>query len=249
MSICKAAKSQSHGRGLFRYLRCLRHDVFYALLHRETGPLEYLGNRSTGFDWTIRTRGLGPKSIVYSAGVGRDISFEHAIADRFGSHVILMDPSPTGLETMGLAENHRPEFTFIPVALAGTKGELHLTPPPNVDEGSWIPESVDVRDMSELQNSITVPCESIITLMERFGHTHIDLLKMDIEGSEYEVLDAMLAKGIIVEQIAVEFHNSVLAGISRGQTIRMLLRLFFRGYCIIHKGGSNHTLMHQRFIQ
>jgi hypothetical protein len=35
----------------------------------------------------------------------------------------------------------------------------------------------------------------------------IDVLKMDIEGAEYEVLDEILDRGLAVQQILVELHH------------------------------------------
>lgn len=78
--------------------------------------------------------------------------------------------------------------------------------------------------------------------MKKYGHTHVDLLKIDIEGAEYGVLEAIMESGVQIRQIAVEFHNGVLPGIPRKLTIRTLIKLYRYGYRIVHKGGSNHTL-------
>ena len=45
------------------------------------------------------------------------------------------------------------------------------------------------------------------TMMEMLGHNQIDLLKMDIEGAEYGVIENMLAEGVPVRQLLVEFHH------------------------------------------
>ena len=42
--------------------------------------------------------------------------------------------------------------------------------------------------------------------MKSNGHSHLDLLKIDIEGAEYEVLNYLINKSISVTQILVEFH-------------------------------------------
>jgi EAL domain-containing protein (putative c-di-GMP-specific phosphodiesterase class I) len=40
-------------------------------------------------------------------------------------------------------------------------------------------------------------------------HTHkkIDVLKMDIEGSEYDVIDNILKSGIQINQLVIELHE------------------------------------------
>lgn len=221
----------------------LRHDLFYTLLHRSTSDLADLGDSSESCNWTIRTSGLDCDSVVYSAGVGRDISFEHALADQFGMQILLLDPSPTGLETMKMPEHQRKEFEFMPVALAGHEGELSLSPPGNPEEGSWVSETSQSGNRTVNAEMVTVKCETVSSLMSKFGHTHVDLLKIDIEGAEYGVLEAIMASGLRIRQIAVEFHNGVLPGIPRNLTIKTLLKLYRYGYRIVHKGGSNHTIV------
>ena len=46
------------------------------------------------------------------------------------------------------------------------------------------------------------------TLMRERGHTWVDLLKMDIEGWEWTVLDGIIRKGspLPVSQAQIEFH-------------------------------------------
>jgi FkbM family methyltransferase len=220
----------------------LRHDLFYMFLHRRTNDLADLGDSSESCNWTIRTANLNSDSVVYSAGIGRDISFEHALADQYGMKVILLDPSPTGIETMKNKKNQRDLFDFLPVALAGHNGDLFLSPPGNPEEGSWVSETKQVTMDESDTNLIKVKCESISSLMFKYNHSHIDLLKIDIEGAEYAVLESVLDSGARIIQIAVEFHNGVLPGISRSQTIKTLIKLYRHGYRIVHKGGSNHTL-------
>jgi len=51
---------------------------------------------------------------------------------------------------------------------------------------------------------------SIVSIAEKLNHTHIDLLKMDIEGLEYGVLDSFFTQRetwpLTVWQLQVEFH-------------------------------------------
>ncbi|MBS1589418.1 MAG: FkbM family methyltransferase [Bacteroidetes bacterium] len=49
--------------------------------------------------------------------------------------------------------------------------------------------------------------KSLKTIMQELGHTHIDVLKIDIEGSEYDVIDNILDEKLSVTQILIEFHD------------------------------------------
>jgi len=70
------------------------------------------------------------------------------------------------------------------------------------------------------------------------GHQSVDILKMDIEGSEYEVIDDLIASGIHPRQILIEFHhrfNNV--GVTRtNRTIAALNRSGYRIFYISPKG-------------
>ena len=81
--------------------------------------------------------------------------------------------------------------------------------------------------------------------MKQNGHKQIDLLKLDIEGSEYEVLDELLKERLAVRQICVEYHHNIVPGISRTQSVWSILRLKARGYRLIDQTGNNHTFVLQ----
>jgi hypothetical protein len=52
-----------------------------------------------------------------------------------------------------------------------------------------------------------VPVSSLDELMNRYGHKQIDMLKMDIEGSEFEVIEDILQKQISIKYICLEYHR------------------------------------------
>jgi FkbM family methyltransferase len=218
-----------------KFIRDLRYRIFYRVMIKRGLPLLELG---AGCTWTFCPEGLNANSVVYSGGVGKDISFEHALVKQFGCSVILLDPSPTGVETMALPENRIPQFKFQPVALAAKAGTLKFAPPGCIDEGSW---SMQRKDSATLE----VPCTNLATLLKQNQHQHIDLLKIDIEGCEYEVIDDILEQRLPVRQLLVEFHhgNIHLPGIVRKHTVRAILKLRAAGYWLLDESGGNHTFL------
>jgi FkbM family methyltransferase len=227
---------------MLKSIRDIRHSLFYRFIMQQDASLLALGDASTGCQWTFCPIGLSSSSIVYCGGVGRDVTFDHAIADRFHCQIWLFDPSPTGKETMSLEVNRRPEFCFVPVGISARDEILRLAPPTNPKEGSWFASS------SSMGGLVSVECHSLYTLMQRHGHDHIDLLKIDIEGPEYEVIDDMLDHKLDVRQICVEYHHGILPGFTRMQTIKSILRLLSNGYCLIHKVGNNHTFIKKTLL-
>ena len=221
---------------LIRKLKDLRHRLFYAMLLKRDFKLVTLCAPGSICPWTICPDGLDEKSIVHSGGIGSDISFEHELVRRYGCHIVLYDPSPTGVRTMALPENKIPQFHFVPFALAGNHGTLKIAPPLQPDGDAWFPRA-------DAAGTLEVPCIDLQTSMKQSGHQHIDLLKLDIEGSEYEVIDNLLQNRIPVRQICVEFHHAILPGYRRSQTVRAIRKLILNGYKLICREGENLTFI------
>ena len=218
-----------------KLVRDLRYQLFYKLLLKRGFELVTLGDPGCGLQWTICPTGLNAQSIVYSGGLGSDVSFEHALTRRTGCSIVMFDPSPAGVRTMALPENRIPQFRFFPVALAGHSGKLKMAPP-KPGEDSWrLPCGDD--------EALEVTCTDLESLMNQNNDRQIDLLKIDIEGCEYEVIDHLLARRIPVRQICVEYHHGVLPGIRRSQTIRSMLKLVSKGYRLVCQDGANHTFI------
>ena len=71
--------------------------------------------------------------------------------------------------------------------------------------------------------------KSLSDIISELGHNRIDVLKMDIEGAEYRVLDSILASGIPIDQIVVEFHDRFFED-GRLKTMDAVKKLRDHGY-------------------
>jgi FkbM family methyltransferase len=224
---------------LTRSIKNLRYRIFYNLFMNREHKIIALGDPRGMCQWNICAEGLGPGSVVYSGGLGTDVSFEHDLVKQFGCELVLYDPSPIGTDTMSRPENKLPQFHYFPVALAGRCGRLSMAGP-KPGEFAWFPRN-------DGSGSLEVECINLPSLMKKNNHTRIDLLKLDIEGSEYEVLDDLLEYRIPVRQVCVEYHHGILPGFKRGQTIASILRLISHGYSMIDQAGNNHTFIRRHW--
>lgn len=216
-----------------RSFRDFRFRSFYWLLTRRFQGLERLGGTCT---WTINPAELGPSSTVLCAGAGNDISFEKALIERFGCRVILLDPSPTGKATFGRDLISDPALlSFLPYGLAGEDGTFSFTAPEDPAEGSF---SATRRSGN---HALDLECKSVPTLMAQLGWKRIDLLKMDIEGFEYGVLESLDQNKIDVRQICVEFHHGAGFRATRSDTIKAILNLRRSGMTLVHRVHFDHT--------
>jgi hypothetical protein len=84
---------------------------------------------------------------------------------------------------------------------------------------------------ASVDDPIEEPAFSLSSITTKLDHDRIDLLKIDIEGAEYEVLDALLASDIKPTQLLVEFHHR-FPGIGIEKTADLSKRLGDAGYKI-----------------
>jgi FkbM family methyltransferase len=212
------------------------------LLRRDPGlraqikrPTRRLGSRYGG--WHVCPDGLGPTSVVYSLGIGLDASFDLSAIEAYRAQVFAFDPTPQSIRWVE-GQAWPPEFHFQPYGIAEYTGVAAFYPPEN-------PEHVShslLERRATAASAIEVEVRRLPDVANQLGHRVIDVLKMDIEGAEYGVLeDVTGAAGLAIRQILVEFHH-FLPGISVGRTRLTIARLNASGYRIFHVSESGHEV-------
>jgi FkbM family methyltransferase len=215
---------------LYGSMRVWGRNGFDSVFCKKQSGMERLGGLSS---WSIYTPRLDEDSVIYSAGVGRDISFEKELVSRFGVDIEVFDPSPTGIETMGLEENKLPNIHFNPIGIVGRSATRIFAPPKNELEGSYRIPSADGI-------GVEFPCADLPSLMRERGHFKIDLLKIDIEGFEYELIRDIIVNAVVINQICVEFHH-FFENINIFSTMRAIVGLKRCGYDLLYKTRFDYT--------
>ncbi len=180
--------------------------------------------------WQYCPQNLNQDSIVYSLGVGDDIAFDLSIIERYGAEVHAFDPTPSSIEMLSKA-NLPDRFQFHPWAITAEDGTLKFYPMIRKDGNKSTMMSTMIPKDANVDDSIEVPAFCLSSITSRLGHTRIDLLKMDIEGAEYEVLEGLLASPIQPTQLLVEFHHRFPA-IGLEKTADIICRLKKASYKI-----------------
>jgi FkbM family methyltransferase len=194
-------------------------------------PKERFGSDSCG--WYIMTTDIGRDSIIYSFGIGEDASFDTALAERFGLTVHAFDPTPRSIEWIK-QQAFSDRFVLHECGLSSFDGTASFNPPENPDHVSH----TLLNRPSTSDRAISVPVKKLATIMKELGHARIDVMKMDIEGAEYDVLEDISKCGIRPRQILVEFHHRFPdVGITKTkEAIRMIRSI---GYQLFHV-SDNH---------
>jgi FkbM family methyltransferase len=207
----------------------VRHRLRHSLDSLYSKPVP--GKETIGVlsQWTIVTRGLRADSIIYSGGVGEDITFEQELIRRYGVRVHIFDPAPVAARTISLANSEG--LLFKPVGLAASSA-AKFSVGGGTDSSTWL----------KAGGSDTLACTSLAEEMKNNGHDSIDLLKIDIEGFEYEVLESCFAENIRIRQLCVEFHD-FFPEIPKAKTNQMIRTLESHGFDLIHRHRHDHTFL------
>lgn len=122
-----------------------------------------------------------------------------------------------------LSENHAPHVRVFQVAVSDTDGFAELSLPPDINTGHGaLFRKTRYRNPTEI-----VPQITLTGFLDRLAFDEIDLMKIDIEGFEYEAI--LGSKEIFergkVKHIALELHPSLLKRRGKnGQEILDFLR-------------------------
>ena len=196
------------------------------------------GRPVTGFGaWTICPDRITSKSIVYSIGVGDDISFEISLIRSFGLPAMFaFDPTPTSISWLS-RQRVPDEFKLFQYAISDYDGSSRFFPHDNPD---CVAHTLIPRKGTASQ-AVEVQVRTLPTLMAELGHRHIDLLKMDIEGAEYPVIDNLVSHHVEIHQLLVDFHHldRFTPGMSPARTkdaIQKLNRAGFKAFHITPSG-------------
>ena len=195
--------------------------------------IRYTGSPYGG--WTYNATGITPTSIVYSVGLGEDTSWDEAMIRDHNLHIWGFDPTPKSIQYIHNNIHLNPtNFHFTAEGLATLVGNITFTKPAN-------PDHVSMRQgvHSGLGISISVPVNTMDNWMNANGHSHIDILKLDIEGSEYDVLDDWIArKWFPMNQLLVEFHQRYFQKDQSYRHTQVLRGLQENGFRIIHNSND-----------
>ena len=186
-----------------------------------------LGSKHCG--WNVAVDYLKNDLTVLSFGLGEDISFDFVLADQYKSIVHGFDPTPRSIAWVKSQELPN-SFKLHEYGLADFNGSIEFYPPENPDHISYTTVNRPASASSST-DSINVPVKTITTIMNDLQLKRIDILKMDIEGSEYGVLNDLLVTDIRPQQLLVEFHHR-FPEIGMAKTKNIIYQLRNEGYRI-----------------
>jgi FkbM family methyltransferase len=180
---------------------------------------KWLGSHYGGF--YVHSNVINNDSIVYSFGIGEDITFDLDIINNYNCSVFAFDPTPKSISwinTQTLPDN----FHFTNIGISNVNDTVNFFLPKNE---LYVSGSLSVQSNIDIATTIEVEVRELRQICLMLNHDRIDILKIDIEGSEYDIIDNILQSNIYIGQILLEFHDRFYKnGIEKTKTAILKLR-------------------------
>jgi FkbM family methyltransferase len=181
--------------------------------------------------WAISKETRFSYKYILSAGLGEDASFEIELMNLFGGEVVFIDPTPRALlhfnlilksignpkskeytldgsqnvESYNLSSIKYNSLRIFPFALSSEVGMKRFFSPLDNENVSY--SLISRPDLNSTKDYFDVESVNLRVALDMTGFPKIDLLKLDIEGSEIEVLLDFINLEISINQILVEFDS------------------------------------------
>ena len=176
-----------------------RDSISYAKIHKRH-DLQEFGSAYGG--WVIPTDLVNADSICYCAGCGEDITFDLALIGRFNCHVYAFDPTPRAIEHVTDKTQNNSRYHFEAIGLWDKQETLRFYVPKKSEHVSH-----SLLNLQKTEHFIQVPVNRLCEIMSNNIHRKLHLLKLDIEGAEYKVLQSVVEDDLNIDVICVEFDE------------------------------------------
>jgi FkbM family methyltransferase len=196
----------------------------------------FYGNEGGGF--YVHPPVLNEKSVICSFGIGEDISFDRTAIERHGCRVYGFDPTPKSIAWLKLQPGLPALFEFFEWGIAEKTGPVEFFLPKNANHVSG---SLLKQDWIDERRTVGVEMRSWKDIVADLGLSGIDVLKMDIEGAEYLVLEGILDGPVAVGQILIEFHDRLFKD-GKARTREALRKMKDHGYEIFGVSESGEEV-------
>lgn len=155
---------------------------------------------------------LDADSVVVDLG-GYHGDFAEAIHARYGCRVLVFEPMPAFYEQCKARFKDNPRISCFMYGLSNEAGWFDISE--SEDASSFlVTENGSGKCKAELR--------SVVDELNRLCDGKVDLIKINIEGGEFDILPVLVSSGLIktTRFVQVQFHNFITNADARREAIR-----------------------------
>lgn len=197
-------------------------------LHRAEVQVDCVKVGSDYGGWRLAKGILPDRPLVYSFGIGEDLSFDLSAIKSFNCEVHAFDPTPRSIEWTK-TQDIPPQLRIHPIGIGARDAEVEFFAPAKPGHVSFSA----APGPNQSSHPILAKTMRLDSIMRLLGHSGIDVLKLDIEGFEYDVIKDIVGGDAKPIQILVEFHHRMYSS-SDSDTNLAVDRLRDWGYQIFY---------------
>lgn len=171
---------------------------------------------SIGGDDSLRINyPLNENSVVLDLG-GHVGTWTQKIFDKYQCNILVFEPIPSFYEDLVEKLKKHEKIKVYNFGISGVDKEIEIS---LLNDGS----SFYIKS----ENSVTAKVVSLIKFLKENNINHVDLIKINIEGDEYPVLNSLIDSGLvsIFTNIQVQFHQFIPNSVNMRNSIRERLSL------------------------
>lgn len=163
---------------------------------------------------------LSENSLVIDGG-GFHGEWSAQIFKKYRPRILVYEPIPTLAKSIGQLFLDQGKVTVVEAALASKEGKASI---------SLMSEASSLLRSSRDADSLEIQTVDVLEVLQEIRGGPIDLLKLNVEGSEFEILERLIAHEQIgrIRHLVVQFHNIDHTSKNRRRTIRRQLRATHR---------------------
>ena len=188
----------------FKYLFLKKRRLIKNFVKNELHILDDINIINIG-NYLLHKDLIKQNSIIYTFGVGESISFEEILSNRFKCKIFCYDPTSLAINYMEKKKYNKNLIFFKDYGIWDEDKKVKFYHQSQNDSHNT---GGSITNLFESETYDLLQCYKLKTLMDQNKHSKIDVLKLDIEGAAFEVLNNLINDKIYPKQIVVEFEYS-----------------------------------------
>ena len=153
--------------------------------------------------WVVPVDWIDSSWTCYCVGAGGDITFERELLARYSPTVRSFEPDEDYVGRIEISPEHAARFSAYQMAITPADGPIRM-------QRTHIPgsRSLSPVHLYDTEDYVEVPGRSLRSLMEEFGDDRVELLKVDVEGGEYDLVPTLDLAAMGVRVFCIQLHHT-----------------------------------------
>lgn len=193
---------------LIPYYHKLQGEPLYRIKKQKKVPIKFVGSKIDGGFAFVESL-LQKKPIIFSFGLGENLTFSEGMRVAYDAEIYGFDPSIIAIDYYSRHWLKKDEkFHFFSMGLSNEDKVVTFYQPKFMD-GSDHSCSEFLHYKSTVDGAYEVQLNSLATVLNKINFDKkrvIDIFKMDIEGSEFDVISTIFDNNLNIGQFCIEVH-------------------------------------------